>query len=77
MKIGRVMQRLQPMHTVYPLEGQNLLLVRCGQEELAAVDKAGARIGDQVLVYTGRAAFFGSQQTPADAVIAAVVKETD
>lgn len=77
MKIGNVIGSIQALRAAPCLQGQSLLLVRIGDEEVAAVDLAGAAVGDCVLIATGPAAMKFCMDTPADAVIAAVVeKET-
>lgn len=74
MKIGTVTGTVQSVRTAECLAEQTLLTVRTEEEELAAVDMAGAKAGDKVLLATGTAASHLCMEAPVDAAVVAVLK---
>ena len=75
MKLAMVAKTLVPHRVAAALGESPLLLLRSGQEELAAVDLVGAAPGDWVLAVTGCAGSKFAMDTAADAVVVAVIPE--
>ena len=75
MKLAMVAKTLAPCRAAAALGDRPLLLLRSGQEELAAVDLVGAAQGDWVLAVTGCAGAKFAMDTAADAVVVAVIPE--
>lgn len=73
MKIGKVTGTLNMAKQARYLEGQTVLLVEMEGNDLAALDMAGAQIGDRVLVVMSHAASRYSMDAPTDAAVVAVV----
>lgn len=74
MKIGKVIGSLRVIRAADCLQGQCFLVVRCGEEEMAALDQAGAVPGDLVLLAQGAAAARCCMEAPVDAAAVAVVE---
>ncbi|MBQ2854912.1 MAG: hypothetical protein IJE81_05510 [Oscillospiraceae bacterium] len=75
MKLGKVTGQVALGKTAEALENANILMVDIDGNDIAALDRAGAKTGDRVLLATSRAAARYSMEAPADAVVVAVVKE--
>lgn len=75
MKIGKVTKRVELKQQAVGLENSRVLLVEVEGNELAALDRAGAKLEDRVLVMMSHAAGRYSMEAPSDAVIVAVVQE--
>ena len=76
MKLAMVAKTLAPCKAAAALGERPVLLLRSGQEELAAVDLVGAAPGDWVLALTGCCAGAKfAMDTAADAVVVAVIPE--
>lgn len=75
MKLGTVTGKVMMKQQAKALEKAEVLLVEMEGNEVAALDQAGAQPGDRVLVVMSHAAGKYSMETPADAVVVAVVKE--
>ena len=74
MKLGKVTGRIPMTKPADELRGAQILLVEMEGSSIAALDKAGAQPGDRVLVAMSQAAAMYSRETPADAVVVAVVE---
>lgn len=74
MKVGTVTREIRLGKTAQELENARILAVDIDGNDIAALDRAGARPGEQVLLAMSHAAGRYSAQTPADAVVVAVVK---
>lgn len=74
MKLGKVTGRVCVTKPTEVLRGARILQVEMEGSSIAALDKAGAQPGDRVLVVMSRAAAIYSRETPADAVVVAVVE---
>ena len=74
MKLGKVTGRIPLAKPAEELLGAQILQVELEGSSLAALDRAGAKPGDRVLVVMNRAAGMYSRETPADAVVVAVVE---
>ena len=74
MKLGKVMGPLH-LRGAELLDGRDCMLVKLGDGELAAVNRARAKAGDRVLLVTGTPASGLCMDAPVDAVIVAVVDE--
>lgn len=75
MKLAIVAKTLAPCKAAAALGERPVLLLRSGQEELAAVDLVGAAPGDWVLALTGCSGSKFAMDTAADAVVVAVIPE--
>ncbi len=75
MKLGNVTGKVTMKKQARCLEGENILLVEMEGNHVAALDKAGAVPGDRVLVVMSHAAGRHSMESPADAVVLAVVDQ--
>ena len=75
MKLGKVTGKLNLEKQAQCLLEEKILLVEMDGSTVAALDRAGAKPGEQVMVVMGHAASRYSMDVPADAVITAVVKE--
>lgn len=74
MKIGKVAGNVTMSKQAECLEKEKILLVEMEGNYVAALDKAGAKTGDRVLVVMSHAAGRYSMETPSDAVVVAVVE---
>jgi microcompartment protein CcmK/EutM len=74
MKLGKVTGQVELKKQAQQLAGENVLLVEMEGNYIAALDKAGAKTGDRVLVVMSHAAGRYSMETPCDAVVVAVVE---
>lgn len=75
MKRGTVISREETEKAAPGWGSARVFQVRCGLEELAAVDLSGAQPGDPVLIVTGAAARQQCMEPVADAVIVAVLRK--
>ena len=75
MKLGKVTGKLKLEKQEQDLLEEKILMVEMEGSTVAALDRAGAKPGEQVLVVMGHAASRYSMDLPVDAVITAVVKE--
>ena len=75
MKLGKVTGSVEMKKQADCLNGENILLVEMEGNSIAALDRAGARPGDRVLVVMSHAAGRYSMGSPSDAVVVAVVQE--
>ena len=75
MKLGKVTGKLNLEKQMPCLLEEKILLVDMEGSRIAALDRAGAKPGEQVVVVMGHAASRYSMDVPVDAVIVAVVKE--
>ena len=75
MKLGKVTGNVAMKQRAECLEKERVLLVEMEGNSVAALDKAGARTGDRVLVVMSHAAGRYSMESPSDAVVVAVVEE--
>lgn len=76
MKLGKVTGKVSMLKQAECLEEERILLVEVEGNAMAALDRTGAKPGDRVLLVTGHAASRYCMDAPADAVVAAVVKES-
>ena len=74
MKLGKVTGNVTMTKKAECLEKEKILLVEMEGNYIAALDKAGAKTGDRVLVVMSHAAGRYSMETPSDAVVVAVVE---
>lgn len=74
MKIGKVAGNVTMSKQAAYLEKEKILLVEMEGNYIAALDKAGAKTGDRVLVVMSHAAGRYSMEAPSDAVVVAVVE---
>ena len=74
MKIGKVTGNITMTKQAECLNKETVLLVEVEGNYMAALDRAGARTGDRVLVVMNHAAQRYSMETPSDAVVVAVVE---
>ena len=75
MKLGKVTGKVSLEKKAACLETAEILMVEMEGNNVAALDKAGAGVGDRVLVVMSHAAGKYSMEAPSDAVVVAVVKE--
>ena len=75
MKIGSVVGSIWATRKAACLQGQTVLVVRAGAEELVAADQVGAGPGDQVLLATGTVASRYCMDAPVDAAVVAIVDD--
>ena len=74
MKLGKVTGNIPMSTRTDCLEKETILLVEIEGNHVAALDRAGAKTGDRVLVAMSHAAGRYSMEAPSDAVIVAVVE---
>lgn len=74
MKLGKVTGDVTMTKKADCLDKEKILLVEMEGNYVAALDKAGAKTGDRVLVVMSHAAGRYSMETPSDAVVIAVVE---
>ena len=74
MKLGKVTGKVELKKQAQQFAGETVLLVEMEGNSLAALDRAGAGIGDRVLVMMSHAAGRYSMEAPSDAVVVAVVE---
>ena len=74
MKLGTVTGKVNMERKVQCLQEENILMVEMEGNTVAALDRAGAKPGDRVLVVMSHAAGRYSMEAPSDAVVVAVVK---
>lgn len=75
MKLGKVTGKVAMERSTESLREETVLLVEMEGNSVAALDRTGAKPGEQVLVVMSHAAGRYSMEAPADAVVVAVVKE--
>lgn len=75
MKLGKVTGSVAMHKCTESLKNADILLVEMEGNCVAALDRAGAKTGDRVLVAMSHAAGRYSMEAPSDAVVVAVVKE--
>lgn len=74
MKIGTVTGKVRMGRRAECLLEETVLLVQMEGNDIAALDRAGAKPGDRVLVVMSHAAGRYSMAAPSDAVVVAVVE---
>lgn len=74
MKLGKVTGSVAMKQQAECLKNENILLVEMEGNHVAALDRAGAKPGDRVLVAMSHAAGRYSMESPSDAVVVAVVE---
>ena len=74
MKLGKVTGNITMKKQAECLEKEKILMVEMEGNSVAALDRAGAKQGDRVLVAMSHAAGRYSMEAPSDAVIVAVVE---
>lgn len=74
MKLGNVTGKVDVKRSADCLLEEKILLVEMEGSCVAALDCAGAKPGDRVIVVMGHAASRYSMESPVDAVITAVVR---
>ena len=74
MKLGTVTGNVTMSKQAACLETEKVLLVEMEGNYVAAIDRAGAKSGDRVLVVMSHAAGRYSMEAPSDAVVVAVVE---
>jgi len=74
MKLGNVTGNVQLKKQAVCLEKETVLMVEMEGNCVAALDRAGAKPGDRVLVVMSHAAGRYSMEAPSDAVVVAVVE---
>ena len=75
MKLGTITGKVKISRQVDCFAEEKILMVEMEGSSLAALDCAGAKQGDRVLVVMGHAASRYSMDAPVDAVITAVVRQ--
>ena len=73
MKLGKVTGNVTMLRSAQALREETVVLVEMEGNCVAALDRAGAKQGDRVLVVMSHAAGRYSMEAPADAVVVAVV----
>lgn len=73
MKLGKVTGNVTMIRGAEALREETVLLVEMEGNSVAALDRAGAKQGDRVLVVMSHAAGRYAMEAPADAVVVAVV----
>lgn len=73
MKLGKVTGNVTMLRSAQALREETVVLVEMEGNCVAALDRAGAKQGDRVLVVMSHAAGKYSMEAPADAVVVAVV----
>ena len=74
MKLGKVTGSVSMTKQADCLKNECILLVELEGNSIAALDRAGARTGDRVLVAMSHAAGRYSMEAPSDAVVVAVLQ---
>ena len=74
MKLGKVTGNVTMSKQAECLQKEKILLVEMEGNYVAALDRAGAKTGDRVLVVMSHAAGRYSMEAPSDAVVVAVVE---
>lgn len=74
MKLGKVTGSVTMVKQASCLQKEKILLVEMEGNSVAALDRAGAQLGDRVLVAMSHAAGRYSMEAPSDAVVVAVVE---
>ena len=74
MKLGNVTGSVSMAKQADCLKNESILLVEMEGNSVAALDRAGAKPGDRVLVAMSHAAGRYSMEAPSDAVVVAVVE---
>lgn len=74
MKLGTVTGKIMLKKQAPGLEEARILMVETEGNSLAALDEAGAKPGDRVLLVMSHAASRYSMESPADAVVIGVVE---
>lgn len=74
MKLGTVTGKITLKKQAQGLEEARILLVETEGNALAALDEAGAKPGDRVLLVMGRGASHYCMGSPADAVVIGVLE---
>lgn len=75
MKVGTVTGTVKMEKRAEGLEKAEVLLVELEGNHIAALDRAGAQVGDRVLLVMSHAASRYCMEMPSDAVVVAVVKD--
>ena len=75
MKLGKVTGKVMLEKQAECMNNAEIVMVEMEGNEVAALDHAGARPGDRVLVVMSHAAGRHSMEYPCDAVVVAVVAE--
>lgn len=75
MKLGKVTGKVAMERRVEALQEETVLMVEMEGNSVAALDRAGAKPGDRVLVAMSHAAGRYSMEAPSDAVVVAVVTD--
>lgn len=75
MKLGKVTGTVKMERSTQALREETVLLVEMEGNAVAALDRAGAKEGEQVLVVMSHAAGKYSMEAPSDAVVVAVVRQ--
>ena len=75
MKLGEVTGKVNISRQESCLAEEKILMVEMEGSTVAALDRAGAKPGDRVIVVMGHAASRYSMDAPVDAVITAVVQQ--
>ena len=73
MKVGNVVGAVWATRKAACLQGQTVLVVESGGEEIVAADQVGAGPGDRVLLATGTVASRYCMDAPVDAAVVAIV----
>lgn len=76
MKLGTVTGKVYLKQQAEGLEEARILTVETEGNSVAALDRAGARPGDRVLLVMSHAASRYSMESPADAVVIGVVEDS-
>ena len=74
MKLGKVTGKVAMARSTESLREETVLLVEMEGNSVAALDRTGAKPGDNVLVVMSHAAGRHSMEAPSDAVVVAVVE---
>lgn len=74
MKLGKVTGKVAMARSTESLREETVLLVEMEGNSVAALDRTGAKPGDNVLVVMSHAAGRYSMEAPSDAVVVAVVE---
>ncbi|MBQ6720155.1 MAG: hypothetical protein IJN20_07400 [Oscillospiraceae bacterium] len=74
MKLGKVTGTVAMVRSAESLREETVLMVEMEGNAVAALDRAGAKPGDRVMVVMSHAAGKYSMEAPSDAVVVAVVE---
>lgn len=74
MKLGKVTGTVAMVRSAESLREETVLMVEMEGNTVAALDRAGAKPGDRVMVVMSHAAGKYSMEAPSDAVVVAVVE---